>query len=141
MRPRSLELPELIKILLEEHRSVRALLLKIHHLISEGRDKEVAEALKDFKPYLDQHIIDEEATILKILLEAYGRQGAENAVKVFQQHREIHQLITELTRAESPEELRDKRERLRQILDDHFAAEESGIFPWALETYRRVRRE
>jgi len=37
-----------------------------------------------------QHIIDEEATTLKILLEAYGRQGAENAIKVFQKHREIH---------------------------------------------------
>ncbi len=137
MRPRSLEPQELVRILLEEHRMVKELLVRIHRLLAEGRERELAQAINEFKPYLDQHIIDEEATILKILLEAYGREEAESAIKVFQQHREIHQLITELTRAERPEDREEKRERLKKMLEDHFAAEESRIFPWALETYRK----
>jgi len=139
VRPRRLELEELLKILVEEHGHVKSLLERLDMLLREGRYSEAAEELSGFKPYLDQHVIDEEATVLKTLLEAYGRDGAERGVKVFQEHREIHQLISEMRAAAStsPQRLAEKRDRLREILKRHFRAEEDDIFPWALETYRR----
>ncbi|MCS7145081.1 MAG: hemerythrin domain-containing protein [Nitrososphaerota archaeon] len=139
MRPRRLELQELIRVLVEEHGRVKALLTRLNGLLQEGRYGEAAEELVNFKPYLDQHIIDEEASILKLLLEEYGRMGAERAVKVFQEHREIHRLISEMQSlaSSSPERLAELRDGLRDMLERHFRAEEGEIFPWALETYRK----
>lgn len=141
MRPRELELEELLKILVEEHGRVKSLFNKLNALLQEGRYVEAAEELDNFKPYLDQHIIDEEATVLKVLLDAYGRKGAERAIKVFQEHREIHQLISEMrsVASSSPERLAEKRDRLGVVLERHFRAEEEEVFPWALDTVRKMR--
>ncbi len=142
MRPRSLELEELLNILVEEHGQVRSLLNRLNALLQEEKYAEAAEELNNFKPYLDQHIIDEEATVLKTLLDAYGREGAEHAIKVFQEHREIHQLISEMRSIalQSPERLAEKRDRLRTVLERHFRAEEEEIFPWTLDTVRKMRK-
>ncbi len=139
VRPRKLELGELLNMLVEEHRQVKSLLNRLNTLLQEERYAEVAEELNNFKPYLDQHIIDEEATVLKVLLDAYGREGAERAIKVFQEHKEIHQLISEMRSAalSSPEGLAEKRDRLRTVLERHFRAEEEEVFPWALDTVRK----
>lgn len=39
-----------------------------------------------------QHIVDEENVLLKLFIDAYGRKEADNAIKVFQQHRTMHKL-------------------------------------------------
>jgi len=138
MRPRRLELDDLIRILVEEHGKVRDLLVKLDMLLQAGRYTEAAEELKEFQPYLDQHILDEEAIVLKALLDALGRGGAARAIKVFQEHREIHQLISEMRSAAStPEKLVEKKDRLRETLERHFWAEEKDVFPSALDVYRR----
>ncbi len=78
-----------------------------------------AGLLQEFNPYLRQHIIDEEARVLKLLLEAYGRQGAEEAIKVFQQHKRIHNAIEEMRSlaSTSPSLLVGKRAALDCLLD------------------------
>lgn len=142
VRPRKLELEELINMLVEEHGQVKSLLNKLNTLLHEEKYAEAAEELNGFKPYLDQHIIDEEATVLKALMDAYGREGAGRAIKVFQEHREIHQLISEMrsVASSSPERLAEKRDRLRTVLERHFRAEEEEVFPWALDTVRSMRK-
>ena len=141
VRPRSLELEDLLTILLDEHGQVRSLLNRLNTFLQEERYTEAVEDLNNFKPYLDQHIIDEEATVLKTLLDAYGREGAERAIKVFQEHREIHQLISEMKSIalSSSERLAEKRDRLETVLERHFRAEEEEVFPWALDTVRKRR--
>lgn len=139
MRPRKLELEELLKILVEEHGKVRSLLRRLNTHLQQDRYAEAAEELKEFKPYLDQHIIDEEATVLRVLIDSLGKKEAERAVKVFQEHRQIHQLISEMQSLATtePERLAEMRNRLGEILEKHFRAEESDVFPLALESYKK----
>ncbi|MEM1923279.1 MAG: hemerythrin domain-containing protein [Nitrososphaerota archaeon] len=138
MRPRRLKLEELLKILVEEHEVVRGRLTRLHTLLERDKHAEAAEELKGFKPYLDQHVIDEEATVLKLLIDSLGREGATRAIQVFQEHREIHQLISEMQAiAETaPERLAEMKSRLAEILERHFRAEETEVFPWALKLYK-----
>lgn len=139
MRPRKLNLPDLIDTLVSEHGEVKNLLRDLSVLIAENRFSEVGDRLKDFRSYLDQHVIDEEASVLKTLLDAYGREGSARAIVVFQEHREIHQLIKKLQEVVmlSRDEPAKVRDALDSLMTRHFEAEESWIFPWVLETYRR----
>ncbi|MEM0441166.1 MAG: hemerythrin domain-containing protein [Candidatus Caldarchaeum sp.] len=141
MRPRRLELEELLKTLVKEHEVVRGLLTKLHTLLQQDKHAEAAQELREFQPYLDQHIIDEEATVLKLFIDSLGRDGAALAVQVFQEHRKIHQLISEMqAMAETaPEKLTEMKGRMAEIFEKHFRAEETEVFPWALKLYKDKR--
>jgi hemerythrin-like domain-containing protein len=140
MRPRQLEIPSLLDTLVKEHEEVRTLLKDLSALISDNKFLVAADRIKAFKPYIDQHVIDEEAKVLKILLDAYGREKSARAIAVFQEHREIHQLIRELQESIyiSSDKSREVRDALEDLMRRHFKAEESWIFPWVLETYRKT---
>jgi len=68
VRPRSLELPELINVLLKEHEDTRKDLLDLKNAIVEKDYTKIGKIINKFDQYLNQHIIDEEATLLKVLL-------------------------------------------------------------------------
>ncbi|MDW8092077.1 MAG: hemerythrin domain-containing protein [Nitrososphaerota archaeon] len=141
MRPRALDLEDLIEVLLKEHEEVRALLKRINALLQNGRYGELAEELNKFKPYLDQHVIDEEASVLKVLIDTYGREGADRFIRVFQEHREIHRLLQDMRRiaVETPERLAELKTEFSRVLERHFMAEESDVFPSALRVMKGKR--
>ncbi len=121
-RPRSLELHELISVLLKEHEDTRNNLIALKNAIVQKDYVRVNEIISKFDNYLNQHIIDEEATLLKILLNKYGREGSQEAIRVFQQHIKIHQLINEIKNLlnKSPELISVKEKELNEILLEHF---------------------
>lgn len=100
------------------------------------------ETLGELDRLFRQHIADEEAQVLRILIESYGREGAEDAIMVFRQHRPIYQLMEEVRRftSLSAEELALKEARLSDMLEGHTKAEEGRVFPKALSTFRRNGR-
>jgi hypothetical protein len=85
-----------------------------------------------------QHIADEEAQVLRLLIGAYGVKGADEAIAVFRQHRPIYQLMTEVKKLSSlsPGELSLNEAKLRSMLKNHTIAEETSVFPRALSTFK-----
>ncbi len=105
--------------------------------IAQGRSAK----LRDLARSLDRHIVDEEARILRVLIEAYGRKGAAGAIKTMQQHRRVHELLTDLVASlanPGPIAL-DRASRLFRLLGRHMEAEEAHVFPMALRAEPTVR--
>jgi hemerythrin-like domain-containing protein len=140
MRPRQLEIPSLLDTLVKEHGEVRTMLKDLSALMSDNKFLIAVDRIKPLKPNIDQHVIDEEAKVLKILLDAYGREKSARAIAVFQEHREIHQLIRKLQESIylSSDKSREVMDALEDLTERHFEAEESWVFPWILETYRKT---
>ena len=101
-----------------------------------------AELARDFDNSTVQHIVDEENVLLKPFIDRYGRKGADDAIKVFQQHRTMHKLAETISgkAMESPEELGSIPFEFDKLVRSHFDAEEKRILPWALRTHQGIRK-
>ncbi len=75
---------------------------------------------------------------MRILLDAYGVEGSEEAIVVFRQHRPIYKLMEEVKKLASLPigELAGDQDRLWRLFEDHTLAEESRIFPKAIRTFK-----
>jgi len=139
--PRQMDFESLIRVLAEEHRVMETGLLRMEQAAGRGDFAEVAAALAELEPIFRQHIADEESQILRLLIGELGVTGAEDEIKVFQQHRPIHrlmQLIAELA-AKSATELAEDQRQLKELFREHTSMEEQGVFPKALGIYRNQR--
>ncbi|MFQ5838633.1 MAG: hemerythrin domain-containing protein [Thermoplasmata archaeon] len=136
---RPLEFEELVDLLLEEHREIRRLLEEV---LAEAGQAGPGEILASLDDCLRQHVADEEARVLRLLIDVHGHQGASEAIRVFQQHRLIHELVKELRASPLPSSsMAAKKAELRKLLEDHFAEEEGSIFPLALQAYQEASKE
>ena len=132
--PRSMKLAALIDVLLNEHRLMKDGLVRAKTAADRRDFAAVIRELRELEPVFRQHIADEESQILRLLIHELGVKGAEEEIKVFQQHRPIHQLmqtVAELA-SKSPAELEASQAKLEALFDDHTAAEEKRVFPKAL---------
>jgi hypothetical protein len=133
-RPRKLELDALVRVLVDEHREMKAGLGRARDAARLGDFEGVSRALREVDPVFRQHIADEEATVLGLLIRALGVKGAEAEILVFRQHRPIYHLmekVGELARR-SAAELQGSQEELEALFEEHTRAEEAGVFPKAL---------
>jgi hemerythrin-like domain-containing protein len=130
---RALPLDLLISTLVSEHLEIKNCLLNVRRAIKssdfEGAKADLANVDKLFR----QHIADEEGTILRLFIGTLGRKGSEEAIRIFQQHRPIYQLMESIKRfSELPTvELEKRQDDLMELLDRHTGAEERDIFPEA----------
>ncbi|MCL7388924.1 MAG: hemerythrin domain-containing protein [Thaumarchaeota archaeon] len=140
MRPRQLELPSLIKLLIDEHKKSREKLSRIEQLSIKGDYTEMRNLVDELRTHIEQHIIDEEAIILKEALRLLGREDCKDVIEVFQQHKLIinfvHQYINLL---DSPQSGVNIIKELRKLIDLHYEKEEAEIFPRILELYLREK--
>lgn len=139
--PRRIEFEELISVLIAEHVEIMKELARLKKSV-EGREfSSAAETLGELDRLFRQHIADEEAQVLRLLIDAYGVRGADEAIMIFRQHRPIYQLMEEVKKLASlsPEELALNEANLRSMLEKHTQAEENRIFPRALSTYKEGR--
>ncbi|MCL7383493.1 MAG: hemerythrin domain-containing protein [Thaumarchaeota archaeon] len=140
MRPRQLELPSLIKLLIDEHKKSREKLSRIEQLSIKGDYTETRNLVDELRTHIEQHIIDEEAIILKEALRLLGREDCKDVIEVFQQHKLIinfvHQYINLL---DSPQSGVNIIKELRKLIDLHYEKEEAEIFPRILELYLREK--
>ncbi len=84
---RRIGLEDLVSTLLKEHEEFRQRLTELEE--ASGDKDRCVEIVSKLDEALRQHIVDEEATVLRVLLDAYGRDGGVDAIKVFKQHRPI----------------------------------------------------
>jgi len=140
--PRRLAFDNLISVLISEHEEIERKLTELKKSIETKDFTYAATILKDLDQLFRQHITDEEAQVLRILIEAYGVKGAASAIAVFRQHRPIYRLIQEVGRLTSlpPERLATNVTKLRALLVEHTQAEETHIFPNALSTFNAKSR-
>lgn len=117
-----------------------------HQVMKAGiqRVKDAAEArdfaragleLAEVEGMFRKHIEDEESSVLRALIGAYGVKGAEEEIRVFQQHRPIYRLMQELAELASmePAELERAHGRLNDLMETHTFSEEAKVFPRALQ--------
>jgi hypothetical protein len=97
-----------------------------------------AEIARELGSSIVQHIVDEENVLLRLFVDVLGREGADDAIKVFQQHRTIHKLTDVIARraTASLEGLASTPSELDKLVRSHFGLEEERIFPWALDIER-----
>lgn len=133
-----MEFEELISVLIAEHTEMKRDLAEIKQAVSKRDLLYASRVLRDLDRLFKQHIADEEAQVLRILIDAYGVKGADDAIKLFRQHRPIYDLMEEVKKLASlsSEELASDEDRLLQLLEDHTLAEERRVFPRAISTYK-----
>ena len=137
--PRRIGFEELISVLIAEHAEIREKLANLEKSVESREFPSAAEILRELDSLFRQHIADEEAQVLRMLIDAYGVRGADEAITVFRQHRPIYRLMEEVKKLASlsPEELVTNEAKLKSMLEEHTQAEEARVFPKALSTFRR----
>ena len=135
--PRRIELDALIRVLVEEHGVMRDGLRRAREAFERKDFESVSRTLRELDPVFRQHIADEEAQVLGLLIARLGAKGAEEEIRVFQQHRPIYQLMKKLIEfaAMPTAELGADQAKLEALFEDHTLAEEQRVFPKA----KRVR--
>ncbi len=133
-RPRKFDTETLVRTLVEEHRVMDAGLQSARAAASKGDFERVRRALAGVDPVFRQHIADEEATILGLLIRTLGAKGADEEIRVFRQHRPIYELMKKIGQlvSMSSAELEANQESLEALFREHTAAEEQRVFPRAL---------
>jgi hemerythrin-like domain-containing protein len=139
--PRRISFDELISVLIGEHVEMREKMARLEESVERREYSSAAEILGELDRLFRQHIADEEAQVLRLLIDAYGVKGADEAIMVFRQHRPIYRLIEEVRKLASlsPKELVVNEANLKSLLIEHTEAEEARVFPKALSTFKRVR--
>jgi len=135
--PRQLGFETLVGVLVQEHTKMKEGLSRVKDA-AEKRDFEaVSVALRDVDPIFRQHIVDEESTILRLLIGGLGPKGAAEDIRVFQQHRPIYrmmQAVAELA-SKSATELEAEQAKLNALFLEHTAAEQERVFPKAIKCF------
>jgi hemerythrin-like domain-containing protein len=136
---RKMGFEQLIAVLVAEHAKMKGGLAEVEQAGSKKDFASASRILRGLDALFKQHIADEEASVLRLLIEAYGVEGAEDAIIVFRQHRPIYDLMEEVKKLASlsTEELASSQDRLRILFYEHTLAEESRVFPRAISTYRQ----
>jgi hemerythrin-like domain-containing protein len=116
-------------------------LTDIIDVLAKKEHARAAQLASEFDKSSIQHIVDEENVLLKLFIDAYRREGADEAINVFQQHRTMHKLADAIAdkALTSPEDLGSMPSDFDKLVRSHFEAEEEHIFPWALKTYQALR--
>ncbi len=137
MKPRNLEFEELVSVLEQEHEDVSAVMRGLDGDIGSRQDEDVVASLRNLREVLLQHILDEESGVLRVLINAYGRDGSREAIEVFQEHVDILKMLAELDDSITVDRKASKelRTTLDALMSEHFRKEDDVIFPWALRTH------
>ena len=138
--PRNLELEELIGVLEQEHVKAASDLAEIRGMLSRREYEGVRSRLTGLDQELLQHMLDEEASVLRVFIQAFGIEGSREAIEVFQEHVDIREMIVQLAKdleisQLSSDELGSKLDR---FMNEHFRKEDDRIFPLAIETKRTL---
>lgn len=133
-----MEIGELLELLESEHVNMAKNLGLLQNAIQK-RDLEEAKSILDgMDETLMQHFLDEEARLLRLIIQAFGREGAEESIEIFQEHIEIDSLVKKLRHAMesgsvSPEEV---WRALNGLMEGHFGRESRTAFPCVREAAR-----
>ncbi|MGC8574893.1 MAG: hemerythrin domain-containing protein [Thermoplasmata archaeon] len=135
MKPRNLEPKELIEKLKEEHRELPALIDDTILTYQVGNLSGAFPVLVQIRDLLSQHTIDEEAVILKIILDKLNKEESEKYVDIMREHVAIMKNVDDAVESTYTgwTETVALMENLRKISAEHHRKEEEILFPKVLE--------
>jgi len=135
MKPRNLEPKELIEKLKEEHRELPSLIDDTILTYQVGNLSGAFPILVQIRDLLSQHTIDEEAVILKIILEKLNKEESEKYVEIMREHVAIMKNVDDAVESTYTgwTETVPLLENLRKISAEHHRKEEEILFPKVLD--------
>ena len=131
MRPRDLPMKELIEKLKEEHSTLPSVIDDAILTYKTGNLSGAFPVIADVREILSQHIIDEEGTVLKFLLDKIGKEAAEPYIKILQEHTGIMKLVDQSVESTYTgwTETENYLLQLKKTLAEHHKREEEEFFP------------
>jgi iron-sulfur cluster repair protein YtfE (RIC family) len=131
MKPREIPIKELIEKLKEEHSSLPGLIDDAIITYKTGNLSGAFPVIAEVRETLSQHIIDEEATLLKFLLEKLGKEASEPYIKILQDHPKIMKLVEQSVESTYTgwTETENDLNTLKEFLAEHNKQEEAELYP------------
>ena len=131
MKPRELPVNELIEKLKEEHASLPAIIDDAIITYKTGNLSGAFPVIADVRETLSQHIIDEEAVLLKLLLDKLGKEASEPYIKILQEHTKIMKLVEQSVESTYTgwTETENNLNTLKEELAGHHKQEEEVFYP------------
>lgn len=123
----------MVQRLRAEHRDFRIELIKIEDA-SEVSSQMAIEMLKKIKKPILRHMAEEEARIMRIIVQK-AKEQSEQSIKILQEHNRIINFLEErIPQLEgSPQDIVDDITEFGDEMRKHFSEEEEIVFPLALK--------
>jgi len=135
MKARDLPPRELIEKLKEEHKELPDQIDDAILTFKTGNLSGAFPLIADIREKIGQHTIDEEAVLLKIIIEKLGKEAAEPYIEILQAHVKITKLVDDAVESTYTgwSETENLLLSLKQELKNHHAQEEETFFPKVLQ--------
>lgn len=121
----------MVQRLKNEHHNFRLELAQIEATSNTNSQKAI-EMLVDLGKLILRHAVEEEARIMRVIMEK-AKDQSEQSIKAMQEHREIIEFldkrISQIERSQVGEEIK----RFVDSLTKHFSEEEEIVFPLAIK--------
>ncbi len=131
MKPREFPVNELIEKLKGEHANLPAIIDDAIITYKTGNLSGAFPVIADVRETLSQHIIDEEAVLLKLLLDKLGKEASEPYIKILQEHPKIMKLVEQSVESTYTgwTETENNLNTLKEELAGHHKQEEEVFYP------------
>ncbi len=131
MKPREFPVNELIEKLKGEHANLPAIIDDAIITYKTGNLSGAFPVIADVRETLSQHIIDEEAVLLKLLLDKLGKEASEPYIKILQEHTKIMKLVEQSVESTYTgwTETENNLNTLKEELAGHHKQEEEVFYP------------
>ncbi len=131
MKPREFPVNELIEKLKGEHANLPAIIDDAIITYKTGNLSGAFPVIADVRETLSQHIIDEEAVLLKLLLDKLGKEATEPYIKILQEHTKIMKLVEQSVESTYTgwTETENNLNTLKEELAGHHKQEEEVFYP------------
>jgi iron-sulfur cluster repair protein YtfE (RIC family) len=138
MKPRELPVNELIEKLKEEHTNLPVIIDDAIITYKTGNLSGAFPVIADVRETLSQHIIDEEAVLLKLLLDRLGKEASEPYIKILQEHTKIMKLVEQSVESTYTgwTETENNLNTLKEELAGHHKQEEEVFYPKVISLLR-----
>jgi hemerythrin-like domain-containing protein len=126
-------IPKMVQRLRAEHRDFRIELVKIED-VSEVSSQKAIEMLRKLKKPILRHTVEEEARIMRIIMQK-AKEQSEQSIKILQEHKEIINFLEKrIPQLEgSPQDIVEDVTKFGDEMRKHFSEEEEIVFPLALK--------
>ncbi|MHB1908479.1 MAG: hemerythrin domain-containing protein [Nitrososphaerales archaeon] len=129
-------IPKLIQRLIEEHRALCPKLSKIETMsVSDS-----IVSLEELRPMILHHAVEEEARIMRVIMQGISKESATNSIQIMQEHRWVVNFLDQRLRELPKIENNIAKLEIIKFISDlklHFEEEEQGVFPLALTIYSK----
>lgn len=131
MKLREMPIRDLIEKLKEEHSTLPSVIDDAIITYKTGNLSGAFPVIADVREILSQHIIDEEGTLLKFLIEKTGKEASESYIKILQDHVGIMKLVEQSVESTYTgwTETEPNLLKLKQTLAEHHKKEEEEFYP------------